>query len=327
MLSAFYVADGVITRTSQDITVDVARGAIWIDLLTAVPDEVTLVQQAISLRIWEREEIGEIESSSRLSEEGDALYINIPMVSLSQGINRGAVVGCILTPRQLITTRFAPSSLFDLYAAKLPVLAGEKATGAHVLVGLLEAIVDRQADALERLRDQADLISERIFIMGTQRADGRKLEDATLRRTLGELGHIADVASHIRDTQMAVSRGVPFVQARTRAWMPKLLAARLKVLRQDIGSIAEYDAQLMGKLQFLLDATLGFVTMAQNNVMKVMAIASVVGIPPVAIAGIYGMNFKHMPELEWEWGYAFGLAAIVVSALIPTLIFRLKKWI
>jgi magnesium transporter len=249
MLSAFHVDNGVVTRISHAVPTDAARGAIWIDLLAAARDEVSLVKDATKLRILEREEI---ESSCRWSEEGDALYINMPMVSLSQGICRDAVIGCILTPRQLVTIRFAQLSLFDLYAPKIPMSISENATGAHVLVGLLEAIVDRQSDALERLRDQADMIAERIFSRGMRRASGRKLDDATLRRKLGELGHIADVASRIRDTEMAASRAVPFIQARTRAWIPKSLVPRLNVLRQDIRSIAEDDAQLMGKLQFCL---------------------------------------------------------------------------
>src|ERR1700687_3911620 len=96
-------------------------------------------------------------------------------------------------------------------------------------------------------------------------------------------------------------------------WLPKALMPRLVTLRQDISSVSDFDTHLNDKLQFLLDATLGFINIAQNNVMKVMAIASVVGIPPVLIAGIYGMNFKYIPELEWVWGYGYGWALIILT--------------
>ena len=113
----------------------------------------------------------------------------------------------------------------------------------------------------------------------------------------------------------------------TSGWLPKELTPRLKTLRQDIASIRDFETHLTNKLQFLLDATLGFINIAQNNVMKVMAVASVIGIPPVAIAGIYGMNFKFMPELEWTYGYAYGLGLIAITTLIPLIILRVKKWI
>jgi magnesium transporter len=163
--------------------------------------------------------------------------------------------------------------------------------------------------------------------MGLGRSGGRKQEDATLRQTLGELGRLSDLISHVRDTQTGAARIVPFVLAMTSAWLPKELTPRLKTLRQDIASIRDFETHLTNKLQFLLDATLGFINIAQNNVMKVMAVASVIGIPPVAIAGIYGMNFKYMPELEWTYGYAYGLGLIAVTTIIPLVVLRVKKWI
>ena len=98
-------------------------------------------------------------------------------------------------------------------------------------------------------------------------------------------------------------------------------------LRDDIVSINDFENHLTDKLQFLLDATLGFINIAQNDVMKVMTIASVVGIPPVLVAGIYGMNFKNMPEYDWAWGYQFGWALIILTTLIPLGLFRWRKWI
>jgi magnesium transporter len=101
----------------------------------------------------------------------------------------------------------------------------------------------------------------------------------------------------------------------------------MHTLRRDIASLNDFDTHLNDKLQFLLDATLGFINIAQNNVMKVLTVVSVVGIPPVLVAGIYGMNFKFMPEYDWALGYPFGLSMIVLTALIPLAIFRWRNWI
>jgi magnesium transporter len=113
----------------------------------------------------------------------------------------------------------------------------------------------------------------------------------------------------------------------TAEWLPKALAPRLVTLRQDIASVSDFDTHLNDKLQFMLDATLGFINIAQNNVMKVMAIASVVGIPPVLIAGVYGMNFKNIPEYDWAYGYVWGWGLIVLTTIIPLAVFRWRKWI
>jgi magnesium transporter len=226
----------------------------------------------------------------------------------------------------LITLRFAPSPVFDQVAEREMQPGTADRTGAHIFVGLLEAIVDRHADALEQIRDELDTISHRIFHDAVG-AGGSRREDRMLRSTLAAIGRTGDVISFIRDSQVGAARIVPYVVTNAADWLPHDLKPRLDTLRQDIASLSEFDTHLFEKVQFLLDATLGFINIAQNNVMKVLTVASVVGIPPVLIAGIYGMNFKGMPELDWAWGYPYGLALIVVSALIPLVWFKLRDWL
>ena len=105
------------------------------------------------------------------------------------------------------------------------------------------------------------------------------------------------------------------------------LLPRLLTVRQDVASLSDYDAQLTNKVQFLLDATLGFINIEQNNGIKILTVVSVVGIPPTLIASMYGMNFKNMPELQWEYGYLYGIVMIVLSGVIPLLWFRKRGWI
>ncbi len=327
MLNAFACSKGRLHRLSDPESAEALRDAVWIDLLQPSDIETTLIQQATGLTVPSEADVSEIENSSRLATRDGVLYLSMPLVSLDLSGPRGVSAGFVLSQQRLVTVRFAPSRIFEDFAAKFPDLATGHETGAHILIGLLEAIVDRQADALEQVRSDLDAISHTIFQMGTQETKGRKYEDKSLRRILGELGRIGDLTSHIRETEVGASRIVPYTQGMTKEWMPKDLSSRLNTLRKDIASLSEFDAHLNGKLQFLLDATLGFINIAQNNVMKVMAIASVVGIPPVLVAGIYGMNFKIMPELEWAWGYPYGIALIVISAIIPMAIFRWNRWL
>lgn len=325
MLHAYTCAQGRPQRIAEPPDEAILRDAAWIDLISPTEEETARVAAATGLAVPTRSDLSEIESSSRLATRNGVLYLSLPLLSLAEG-PRSVPAGFVLSPERLLTIRFAPSQVFDTFAEHLPrgeTLAGH---GAHLFVGLLEAIVDRQADGLEQVSGELDTISHRIFALGAKAA-GRQREDQLLRETLGALGRLGDLISHVRETEVGAARIVPFVEASTEDWLPKELAPRLKTLRGDIASVSDFDTHLNDKLQFLLDATLGFINIAQNNVMKVLTVVSIVGIPPTLIAGIYGMNFKVMPELEWAWGYPYGLAVIVASAILPLLIFRWRGWV
>jgi magnesium transporter len=316
MLTAF-------TTTSD--TTDL-RSAIWIDLRDPTETDIRAVTEATGLRVPTQDEVSEIEASSRLVLRDNVLYLSMPTITLEDG-PRVVSTGFVLSPERLITVRFAASQVFDLYASRLRAGDTPRESGAHVLIGLLGAIVDRRADAMERVHADFDSISHRIFALAGASRAGRKIEDRILRRTLGELGHIGDLISHIRESLLGTARLLPFIEANTTDWLPAELRPQLTTLREDIVSLTDFDTHLSDKLQFLLDATLGFINIAQNDVMKVMTIASVVGIPPVLVAGVYGMNFKNIHEYDWSWGYQFGWAMIILTTLIPLGIFFWRKWI
>jgi magnesium transporter len=326
MLTAFACSHGHLQRIGDAADDEELRRAVWIDLFEPTSDEIARVQQATGLVVPSEDNINEIESSSRLATRDGALYLSLPLVNMAEPAPRGYSAGFVLTPDRLLTVHFAPSLLFERFAERH--LAGDAVgeSGAHILVGLLEAIVDRQADVLEQVRTDLDTLSHSVFGMGPK-AGGRKREDAMLRATLATLGRIGSVISYIRDTQVAVARIGPYVETAAADWLPADLHPRLATLRGDIASVSDFDTHLNDKLQFLLDATLGFINIAQNNVMKVLTVASVAGIPPVLVVGIYGMNFKGMPEYDWAWGYPYALSLIVVSTLVTLLVFWWRGWI
>jgi magnesium transporter len=327
MLNAYLCQAGHLHHCGASATAEALQNAVWIDLLRPEKDEIKLVEQATQFHVPTAAEVSEIESSSRLAMRNNVLYLSLPLISVVDDATSSISAGFVLSPDRLITVRFSDSKVFDLFAHKDPRGELPQQSAPHVLVGLLEAIVDRQADALEQVRAELDDLSRRIFRLGARGASGSKKEDAELRSALAQIGRIGELLSHVRDTQVGIGRMLPYIQSTAKEWLPKDLNARLKTMSRDIASIASFDSFVSEKLQFLLDATLGFISIAQNNVMKVLTVTSVVGIPPVLIAGIYGMNFKDMPELNWAYGYPFGWALIIVSAIIPLLIFRKNKWI
>jgi magnesium transporter len=303
---------------------------VWVDLLSPDADEIAFVEQTTGLVVPSIEELSEIESSSRLRATNGALYLSAPLVR--RGVDDGpvaTVVGFVLTPERLITVRFAELPSFaEVQTRTLPTDAAPL-TSVGLFCDLVEAVVDRLADALERISAELDDLSHRLFRAGPtvplkQRRSAA--ESADLRLSLRRVGHNGDLASKIRDSLLGIGRIVPFVLSLGADWLPADVKPRLETSHQDVASLNDYDAHLVNKVQLLLDATLGLINIEQNNIIKVLTIVSVVGVPPTLVASIYGMNFKQMPELDWAWGYPYGLAMIAVSAVLPLLWFKWRGW-
>ena len=188
------------------------------------------------------------------------------------------------------------------------------------------ALVDYGADRLEELRAQALRVSQRIFRKPSPGRRGARRTSRNLNAMLMEIGDMGAHLSHIRETLLVLQRAVTFVTEHGNGWLEPPLKARLKMAGADVQSLNDYEVHLTDKLQFLLDAALGFINTEQNDLFKVMTIWSVAGIPPVLVAGVYGMNFHNMPELSWSLGYPYGLALIVVSAVLPLAWFKWRGW-
>ena len=294
--------------------------AIWIDLETPTEDEVAEVERATGLRTPTRKDVSAIEASSRLQRVGKALYLSAPLMAAGEATHLSPV-GFVLTSERLITLRFDRLGAFDLAAGHIG--GDEHVTGFGAFTCLFESIVDKLADGLEVLGAELDHVSHGVFHEKSHRRGGAR--EVFQRQTLAKVGRVGERLSQIKDVLLNVGRIVPFVLE--VAETPEPIAARLKAVRQDIASLNDYEAHLASKVQFLLDAVLGFISISQNDIFKVLTVWSIVGIPPTLMAGVYGMNFKAMPELNWAWGYPFGWAMIVVSALIPLAWFKWKGWV
>jgi magnesium transporter len=303
---------------------DRLKGAVWIDLLSPTPEEIAAVEAAIGLKVPTREDLSEIEASSRLQRVGKALYLSTPLMAGVEAPHLSPV-GFVLSENHLLTVRFDKFNAFDI-AAKHALEDEGELTSLGTFTCVFESIIDRVADLLEGAAAELDHVSKAVFHQKLRKRDANKSE-LFQRNILAKVGRIGERLSLIRDVLLGVGRIVPFVLEVRHAPAPDPIAARLKAVRQDILSLNDYEAHLANKVQFLLDAVLGFITISQNDIFKVLTVASIVGIPPTLMAGVYGMNFKNMPELSWSLGYPFGLVVIVVSALIPLAWFKWKGWL
>ena len=321
-----YANDGASPRQSLQPGPHLSSDASWIDLLSPTDDERAAVERLTGLRVPSRDNLAEIETSSRLYREGGTSYLSMPYSYLAAD-GRSAVipVGFVLSAARLLTVRFAVLPAFETYAEAFA--HGGRLGSAEAFVGLLETIISRLADVLERVAGELNGLSKTTFQAedpNVRRSVRRA--DRALRRTLGAVGRCGDTLGNLRDSVLGIGRIAAYVQQTADCW-PAELKGRLATLRQDIASLNDYDQQLSSKVSFLLDAVLGFINIEQNNGIKVLTIASVAGIPPTFVVGLYGMNFKFMPEYDWVYGYQYAWGVILLSIVVPLVWFRVKGWI
>ncbi len=306
-----------------------ADHAVWIDLVESSEHERAEIEHLTGLCVPDRAAVAEIETSSRLVSKDNVLTLSTTMIVRdAQGGLVAVPLGFVVSPDRLLTIRFAKSLVFDAFAEHWRAVApAGTISGMEPFLGILEAMVDRLADVLEQLGSELDTLSAAVFLRGTATQGPSRKRDQFLQSTLTDIGQKGEHVSHLRDGLLGVGRIVRFVQESAATWLQESELRRLKTIDRDIASLNDYDAQMTGKIQFLLDATLGFINIEQNNTIKVLTVVSIVGIPPTFVASLYGMNFKNMPELGWTYGYQYGLSLIALSVAVPLVIFWRKGWL
>ena len=298
---------------------------IWIDLIKPSRDEEHFVESRIGIPLPTPDELKDIEPSSRLYVEHDAIYMTASLLYRADSSYPLLTdVAFILHRGRLITIRYAEPKAFELFSASLLRLNGQCDTGAKLLGHLLETIVDRTAEILETLAARLDALSITVFVnrKAAKRRPPRFLEDKLL-----------DIASHhqlvakVRDSLVSLSRLVLFLQSQPAVRREEEAAELCGLVARDLQSLGEHAAFVANNITFMLDASLGLINVEQNAIIKIFSIASVVFLPPTLVASIYGMNFEVMPELGWNFGYPMALFAMLLSAIIPFLFFRWKGWL
>ena len=291
---------------------------LWVDLFNPTNEEIAKACGDYQLDIPPRAQLEEIEFSSRLQYEDGVFTISVPVTPHNKNGEEDVTtpLGFVLTKDMLVTVRFTHLHTMDSIIKRVE---RRERSAPDIFLVIIEAMIDYSADRLEELRSEALKISQRIFHKDMQEWQRRKVSkvNTMLRDTLVEIGDMGERVSHIRDTMLVLQRAVPFVTEHGDGWMEAQVKARLKMAGADVQSLNDYEIHLTDKLQFLLDADLGFINTEQNDLFKIMTIWSVAGIPPVLLAGIWGMNFHFMPELTWHLGYPIALGTIVLATILP----------
>jgi magnesium transporter len=303
----------------------VPDNAVWLDLVNPEPGEDKVVEALLGVAVPTREEMQEIEVSSRLYVEQHARFMTATLMCNSDTATpKTTAVTFILTGHRLVTVRYDEPRPFMIVSHKLGRNCPANVSGETVLLDLLDAIIDRAADILERIGMEVDRVSHDIFEPDNG-ADDRSLSYRDILKAIGKRG---DLTSKVRESLVSIGRLLLFLanEAEGMRWN-KDVRLQLQAMQRDVLSLSDHATYLSNKITFLLDAMLGVVQIEQNNIIKIFSVAAVVLLPPTMIASIYGMNFKHMPELNWEFGYPFALLLMLLAAVLPYYFFKWRKWL
>ena len=321
-----YVPRGTSLERVQ-VTSDAAlpESAVWFDLVNPNQGEDKIVERQVGMAIPTREEMQEIEVTSRLYVENGARYMTATLMCQSDTVApKTTPVTFILSGHRLITVRYDEPRPFLIVGNKLARTCSPAVTGESVLMDLLDAVIDRAADILERIGSEVDQISHDIF----EPEPGPDDRSRSYNEILKAIGKKGDLASKVRESLVSIGRLLLYLanEADSMRWA-KEPRAQLRGMQRDVHSLSDHAAYLSNKIQFLLDAMLGVVTIEQNNVIKIFSVAAVALMPPTLIASIYGMNFRHMPELDWQLGYPLAIILMLFAAALPYFFFKWKKWL
>jgi len=298
-------------------------GATWIDLMEPTTEEKRTVEAGLGIEIPTREEMQEIEPSSRLYQQAGALYMTASIVVKADTEHpETAAISFILNRDYLVTLRYGDPTSFRTFAAYAEKHGDACASGELALAGLMDAIVDRIADVLEKVDAELDKISREVFVGNSV---ARKQYD--LQLVIQRIGRNGDLISRSRESLVSLSRLLTFLAASADTAVRKETRARAKTLARDVVSLSNHASFQADKVSLLLNATLGMINIEQNAIIKIFSVAAVVFLPPTLIASIYGMNFELMPELAWPFGYPFALFLMVLSAVLPYLYFKRRGWL
>lgn len=325
MFSVFVPSESALKKAVIEDLAVVPENAVWIDLVNPSAAEDKAVERLAGIAIPTREDMQEIEISSRLYMENGARYMTATLMCQSDtDMPRTTAVTFILGDHRLVTVRYDLPKPFALVEAKLARSCTPSITGEMVLMELLDAVIDRCADILERCGTEIDQVSHDIFEPESERHGQAK----RYSQILISIGRKGDLTSKVRESLVSIGRVVTFLSAVVEGvkWS-KDMREQLKTMQRDVASLTDHASYLSNKITFVLDAMLGVVNLEQNNIIKLFSVMAVVLMPPTLIASIYGMNFKVMPELEWVHGYPMALVMMLIAAIVPYWLFKWKKWL
>jgi magnesium transporter len=315
---------GGLKRIERDPDAPIPEEAVWLDLLEPTPEEERLVEQRLGLDIPTREEMREIESSARFYEEDGAIYLTATVVTrLDTQLPENAQLTFILSGNRLVTNRYVDPLPMRRFVAHTERQPQANATAQAVLAGILEFIVERIADVIERVGADIEAASNAVF-----RRSGRsgEREARDFRKLLEHIGQSGELIARARESLASLARLLAFLQ-QANGGVPQEQRERLRSMSKDVVAMSDHAGFLGTNLTFILDATLGMISIDQNNTLKIFSVVTVLLLPPSVIGALFGMNFTNIPALQEPWGFWGALGLMAVSAVLPYLWFRRKGWL
>lgn len=299
--------------------------AVWIDLVDPTDEEVHATEAVLGVEVPSREAMEEIEPSSRLYRDGDVSYMTATVLADAETDHPTAsAISFVLADGRLVTLRHTDPTPFRAFQKHVERHPRSHSGADAVLVGLIEAIIDRAADILEMIGGTLDGLSESIF----RRKGGDRLGSDELRDLMRQIGHNGDLLSKSRMSLVSINRLLTFlIQTAEEQGAGHEIPRLLRTQGHDVASLSDHASFLANKVNFMLDATLGMISVEQNAIIKVVSLAAAVFLPPTLIASVYGMNFDLMPELDWPFGYPIALLLMVLSAVLPYWWFKHRGWL
>jgi magnesium transporter len=331
MLSVYRQENGHLAsgETGLQAGSQVPEGMLWLDLLHPTREENRHVEQALGLSIPTQEEAQNIEISARLYHEDGAEFMTVTAVAnLDTDAPETTPITFVMKNDVLVTIRYAEPKGFRIYAARAQKTGATSCNGGEdVMLGLVEIMIGRMAETLERVGRDLEHLSREIFRRKAK--DGKTSLNRDFQSVIVRLGAEGDLLAMVRESLVSLNRLLAYhtVTGKASHVHNKDAAAWVADLTRDATALSDHASYLTNKINFLLDATLGLINLEQNQIIKLFSIAAVVLLPPTLVATVYGMNFKTMPELDLWFGYPLALSLMVITAVIPFVWFRRRGWL
>ncbi len=318
MLHAFTLKNGHLKRVEIERRDDLrTEPLVWLDMVDATVEEVGWVESVYRLELPQPEHLRDIEASARFFEHEGALNLRSDFLSGTESQSHSVAVAFVLTGETLISVHETDLPIFRLLRLRLHAESGSIGDSRDVLIDLYGMDVEFSADALENVYADLGGVGQRVL--------GSSLDDRQAAIALAEIASAEYVNGRIRRNVMDTQRGLSFL-IRSKTLNPSQVDA-VRQIQQDIESLDGHTAFLFDKINFLMATTVGFININQNRVVRLFSVVAVALLPPTLIASIYGMNFRHLPELDWALGYPFALLLMALSVAIPFWYFYRKGWL
>ena len=293
------------------------RKPIWVDAIAPGEDEREWVAKTFSITLPHPEHLRDIEASARFYEENKELHLRSDFLLGKESGSRSVIVAFVLADNVLFSVHDEDLPVFRRFRQRSHVQPDLVADCHDVLIDLYGSDVEFSADALEEA--YADLGGTSSTVLN------KTLSDKEAAIVLATIAHAEHLNGRIRRNLMDTRRAISFLMRSRLLTEGQMEEARQ--IMQDIDSLDGHTAFLFDKINFLMNTTVGFININQNKIVRLFSVAAVALLPPTLVASVYGMNFKHMPELEWANGYPFALSLMAISVAVPLWIFWRKGWL